>query len=281
MDADESVRRGSNSHHGVEDIVKYSRRSNGPTPRVLVVIPTLGERIDFLRTCLKSLRDQDPQPILRMVASEETFAQLRNHLNLDGVEHVTDPGGGLSAAINAGFQNIQDVEFITWLGDDDTLTEGSLALTTEALTNHPKAVMAYGGLRWADASGNLTRITIPLGVEHRTLLRWGLNLVWQPGSLYRASTIRRIGGLDDRLKYAMDLDMFLNLADQGPFVCIRRPLAEYRVHAGSISTSMAEQQRNEADEIRARHGAKRVGPRRYAAHFTSRVVFRITSRKFA
>jgi glycosyltransferase involved in cell wall biosynthesis len=261
--------------------VTSTRPSNGSAPRVLVIIPTMGERIDFLRTCLKSLRDQDPQPILRMVASEETFELLRNRVDLDGVEHVTDPGGGLSAAINAGFQNIQGIEFITWLGDDDTLTSGSLALTTHALAHNPKAVMAYGGLRWMDASGKLTRITIPLGVEHRTLLRWGLNLVWQPGSLYRASTIRRIGGLANRLKYAMDLDMFLNLAEQGPFECIRRPLAEYRVHAGSISSSMAEQQRNEADEIRARHGAKRVGLRRYAAHFASRVVFRMTSRKFA
>jgi hypothetical protein len=206
---------------------------------------------------------------------------LRNHMDLDGVEHVTDPGDGLSAAINAGWQNLQDIEFITWLGDDDTLTEGSLALTTEALAHNPKAVMAYGGLRWMDASGKLTRVTIPLGIEHRYLLRWGGHLVWQPGSLYRVSTIRRIGGLDNRLKYAMDLDMFLSLAEQGPFECIRRPLAEYRVHAGSISSSMAEQQRNEADEIRARHGAKRVGLRRHVAHFTCRVLFRITSRKLA
>jgi hypothetical protein len=47
---------------------------------------------------------------------------------------VIDPGAGLSEAINLGVANLPNsVELINWLGDDDVLTKGSLAIAEHTL----------------------------------------------------------------------------------------------------------------------------------------------------
>ena len=162
---------------------------------------------------------------------------------------VDDPGSGLAAAINSGFVALpSDVEFVTWLGDDDRLTASALTDARAAL-EHARAVMAFGQCQYIDEAG------APLWLNRSgrwavPLMRFGPQLVPQPGSLFRRNAFDRIGMLDESLKWAFDLDLFLRLRGQGHFTYVRRPLAEFRWHEGSLSVGARGGSVEEASRVR-------------------------------
>jgi hypothetical protein len=62
-----------------------------------------------------------------------------------------------------------------------------------------------------------------------------------------------VGGLDESLKWAFDLDLFLKLRRQGKFLFINEPLAEFRWHEGSLSVGSRQGSVNEASKVRQRY----------------------------
>ena len=64
---------------------------------------------------------------------------------------VMDDPGGQSAAINLGIARAQPHhEYVNWLGDDDTLTPGSLAAVSHALDARTEASAAFGQCQYVD-----------------------------------------------------------------------------------------------------------------------------------
>jgi len=219
---------------------------------VLFVVPTLGERPALLEQCLRSITDQDVAVDLVLVAPpgrgvEETAARF-------GARFAADPRrGGLSGALNAGLATAaRGTRYFAWLGDDDVLAPGSLASTTAALDRNPGAVMAYG---WCDYIDDADEIVFRsrAGRLARLILRFGPNLVPQPGSLMRYDAVRDVGGLDESVRFAMDLDLFLRLRTHGRFVSVPRTLACFRWHADSATVSNGQGSMEESDRIRMRY----------------------------
>ena len=87
---------------------------------VAVVVPTLGQRPDYLIECLRSIRAAG-NGLICIVAPNS--ADLSEAESLDLIDQrVDDPKMGLPAAINFGFKSLPSkIKFITWLGDDDLL----------------------------------------------------------------------------------------------------------------------------------------------------------------
>jgi hypothetical protein len=215
-----------------------------------VVVPTLGTRPNFLRKCLESIRaaGECHIAIVRPVDTDlgEDVEKLADSF-------VDDPGSGLAAAINAGISALpRGVLFSTWLGDDDRLTAGSLGVSANAI-DAQQAAAVFGQCRYIDADGRQVwlnrsgRWTVPL-------LLVGPQLVPQPGSLFRRSDFERIGGLNENLKWAFDLDMFLKLRKMpGGLVFVKTPLAEFRWHADSLSVGSRKGSVTEASRVRQGH----------------------------
>ena len=165
---------------------------------------------------------------------------------------VDDPGTGLAAAINAGIAALpDDVRFATWLGDDDRLTFGSLELARRALAK-PGTVASFGQCQYIDAAGRPIWLN-KSGKWAVPLMRFGPQLLPQPGSLFDRTTFEEIGGLDESLKWAFDLDLFLRLRRRGRLEFVNAPLAEFRWHAGSLSVGSRSGSVNEASVVRRRH----------------------------
>ncbi|MCE9623072.1 MAG: hypothetical protein K8R99_12075 [Actinomycetia bacterium] len=164
---------------------------------------------------------------------------------------VVDPGRGLAAAINAGIASLPaSVRYATWLGDDDRLTVGSLGLA-QATLERGNTVLAFGGCRYIDVAGKqLWRVGS--GRWAVPLMRFGPQLVPQPGSLFDRQIFDEIGGLDESLKWAFDLDLFLRLAKRGRLGYVDATLAEFRWHDGSLSVGGRSGSVSEASAIRRR-----------------------------
>jgi GT2 family glycosyltransferase len=205
---------------------------------VLVVVPTLGQRPDLLRGCLRSLTGQSAAPRVVVVAAHDVEVVKQCASGLD-VEVLEQRSSGLSEAINEGWQRAgSTADAWTWLGDDDQLLPGATARTAAVLAARPDAVMVYGRCRYVDEAGRLLWTARP-GRLAAAIAAYGPNLVPQPGSLLRASAVRSAGGLDASLRYAMDIDLFLRLKRLGRLVYVPYELALFRWHA--TSTTVANQ----------------------------------------
>jgi GT2 family glycosyltransferase len=166
---------------------------------------------------------------------------------------IDDPGTGLARAINEGIRSLPtEIEFASWLGDDDRLTAGSLDKATTALEDESAAVFVFGQCQYIDGAGNFIWLN-KSGKWTSPLMLCGPQLIPQPGSLFRRSSFEMVGGLDESLKWAFDLDLFLKLRRQGKFLFIKEPLAEFRWHEGSLSVGSRQGSVDEASKVRQSH----------------------------
>jgi GT2 family glycosyltransferase len=196
-----------------------------------------------------------------------------------GVRFIPQGSRGIGAAINYGWQLCGDAaEYWGWLGDDDLLAEGGVAWSVRALARMPAASMVYGDCEYIDETGRRLFVARPTRWA-ASLLRWGPNLVPQPGSLARAAAVAAAKGLDEALRYAMDLDLFLRLQRVGPIVYTPRTLAAFRWHEGSTTVSATANSEQEALYVRRRswRGWERIAGRllEVPAGLTGQVLYRM------
>jgi GT2 family glycosyltransferase len=201
---------------------------------VTYALPTLGTRPDWLRTCLRSLTSQDVDS-MKIVVVGPTASPAAAIARDAGVEYLNFDRPGLSAAINEVWQTAgASSGYLAWLGDDDGLAPHSVRSTRDFLEARPDCVAAYGHCRMVWASGEAYAINRP-GRFAASWLPYGSSRVPQQGSLFRGDVVRRLGGLDESLRYAMDYDLFLRLRQVGRLGYIPRELAFYRQHGEAIS----------------------------------------------
>lgn len=246
------------------------------TPRVLMVVPTLGRREPLLRLCLDSIASQGV-PVDLVVVAPETYA-LTALVASHGGRLVPDPRDGISGALNAGFAaGLPGTDYVAWLGDDDLLTPGSLRATVAALDTARHATMAYGWCDYVDENGARVFASHAGRLADR-ILRFGPNLVPQPGSLMRFADVRAVGGVDPTLGFSMDLDLFLRLRQRGPLVAVPQVVAAFRWHADSTTVGDEQASAEEADRVRMRYmspaGARAYEVLRWPGRFALRLAKR-------
>jgi GT2 family glycosyltransferase len=219
--------------------------------RVGIVVPTLGNRPDYLEQCLRSIKSAGDAHILLVAPASFKSDGLRTAGLVDSV--VIDAGGGLAAAINQGIRALPiTVEFVNWLGDDDLLTASSLVDSSKALDENDQTVMAFGSCDYVDGEGQTVWVN-NTGQWAVPLLRFGPDLIPQPGALFRRSAFDKVGGLRTDLGWAFDFDLFIRLSKVGRLRFINQTLAKFRWHPESLSVEHRKKSVAEASLVRVSH----------------------------
>lgn len=204
-------------------------------PKVGIVIPTLGTRPSLLNQTLKSIRSAG---ICHTTIVSPNTTDLTSQIDANMFDQwAQDPMQGLAEAINTGVKSLpESVKYFNWLGDDDSLAPNSLSLTADVLDKNPECVCVFGKCQYMNKSGdpiwmnNSGRFAVPL-------LRFGPQLIPQPGSLFRRETFNAVGGLNTDYKLAFDLDLLLKLSKVGKIKYIPTQLSSFRWHDDSLSVS--------------------------------------------
>jgi hypothetical protein len=177
--------------------------------------------------------DDSLQVAERYAAADPRVKVMRNAANAG---HVVTFNNGLAAATG---------EFIVRLDADDLLTPGSLARAVALFDAYPSVGLVYGHPR---------HFTTELPPEPRTGMRgwslwsgraWvgqrcrtGVNCITTPEAVIRASVMASIGGLDTRLRYAQDMEMWLRTAAVSDVGRVDGPdQALHRDHPHSMSVT--------------------------------------------
>ena len=213
-----------------------------------LTVPTMGTRPDYLRRCLISIRAAGGALIHIVVPSSVDLASVIEPDLFDAV--IDDPGLGLAAAIDAGLHSFpESVVFVNWLGDDDELVPGSLHRTMSVLEDDSRIALVYGRCEYIDGVGK--RLWVNKSGEYaKYLMRFGPQLIPQPGALFRRDAYEQIGGLDNRYRWAFDLDLLIRLSRVGKLYFLPTTLGRCRWHEGSLSVGGRQGSVREASEIR-------------------------------
>jgi GT2 family glycosyltransferase len=221
------------------------------TQKVGIVVPTLGTRPDYLEQNLRSIRAAGEAFVL--VVAPKSFDQA-NMVKAGLIDQfVEDPKKGLAEAINLGFERLpKNIELINWLGDDDLLTKDSLEKSSKALQENTGAAFAFGACDYIDDRGNKiwANRSGPWAVP---LLRFGPDLIPQPGALFRRDAFNEIGQLSSNFGWAFDFDLFIKLSKTGKGIYLPETLAAFRWHPDSLSVGMRKKSVAEASAVRKSH----------------------------
>lgn len=222
-------------------------------PDVLVVLPTLGDRLETLRQTLESVEEQraDVHLTLVVVVPEKAIA-ARELAERYGAVIVSDPKTGISAAINCGLDARTTERFYAWIGDDDLFRPGGLRTLLALINGTQHTVVAYGGCDYIDGAGDV-QFTSAAGAAAGFLLPWGPDLIPHPGSMIRIDDLDAVGRYDTSLKFALDLDVFLKLRTRGRFVHTRAVVSAFRWHADSLTVSDRGGSSREAEAVKRAH----------------------------
>jgi GT2 family glycosyltransferase len=239
--------------------VKSYREGNPMTKaRVLVVLPTLGQRHELLEQALESIRAQGDLVRCVVVAPQRASA-VKKLATAYGAEWVPDPATGIAAAVNAGIAAREGEEFYAWLGDDDLFRSHGLATLVRLLDTNPDATLAFGGCDYILDDGRTLAVS-RAGALATWLLPWGPDLIPHPGTVIRLDDLVAIGGFDESLKFTLDLDAFLRLRARGSFVHTTEVVSAFRWHPDSLTVSDRRGSSREAMAVKTRHLPRLLQP---------------------
>jgi hypothetical protein len=233
--------------------------SDSSRKRVGIVVPTIGGRPEYLPLSLASIRAaiDDPKDVYILLVGRPGFDPKPYEHLID--EYRDEPEPGLAAKINFGLRALpSDIEFFNWIGDDDLLTPGSLSIALKTITDPRHSsqgippVLVFGGCEYIDPAGK------PIwnqksGQWAVPLLRFGPQLIPQPGALYRRDAFEAVGGLSTNFGWAFDFNLFLSLSKIGRAIYVPQNLANFRWHPGSLSVSRRRESVAEASQVRKAH----------------------------
>jgi glycosyltransferase involved in cell wall biosynthesis len=220
---------------------------------ILVILPTLGDRLDTLRETLDSVDAQREGASLKLVLVAPPGAHEARSMAADrGAVIVDDPKEGISAAINCGMQARDGESYYAWVGDDDLFRPEGLAVLKSLLDEDASAVLAYGACDYINPAGRTLAVSNAGGLA-KFLLPWGPNLIPHPGTMIRLDALETIGGFDPTLKFAMDLDAFLKLRAHGRFVWTRTPVSAFRWHPDSLTVANRRHSSLESERVKRNH----------------------------
>ncbi|NJO41929.1 MAG: glycosyltransferase [Cyanobacteria bacterium CRU_2_1] len=187
--------------------------------------------------------------MLRDYATQDSRIKLvRNERNL-----------GLTKSLNRGLQLTQG-EYIARHDADDVALSERFAHQVTFLRSHPEVVCLGTGQEWIDEEGDvlIQWQPTPNNEALQRLLLSGHNHICHPSAMMRRDTVLKVGGYDETLRSAQDLDLWLKLGEIGQLANLPDILLRYRVHSNSVSEKKVKQQAENAQEA-CRRAWKRRG----------------------
>lgn len=223
--------------------------ADGRVPRVTVIIPCFNYG-HYLPQSIGSILAQEQVELEIIVvddASTDSSAAVADKFaaqdsRISVIRH--ERNAGHVQTFNTGFAAATG-EFIVRLDADDLLTPGSLARAVALFDWYPSVGLVYGHPRHFTSPEPPTAREAIRGWSIWSGSDWvaercrkGVNCITTPEVIIRADVMRSIGGLDTRLHFAQDMEMWLRTAAVSDVGRIDGPdQALHRDHATSMSVT--------------------------------------------
>ncbi|MBZ2206827.1 glycosyltransferase family 2 protein [Massilia soli] len=166
---------------------------------------------------------------------------------------LRDVQGGISHAMNEGIRHASG-DYIAHLHSDDYYFCSDVLATVAERFAVDKVDWLFGNIRVLK-EGVLHRPHPMHPFSYRALAA-GKAFVPHPAVFVRKAAFDRVGLFDERLTYAMDIDLWLRLGALARPSMVGRTFTVFRDHAGSLSSANRIKARQEEFSVRRRHLGK-------------------------
>ena len=218
------------------------RKGLRPLPLFSCVIPVKGAR-SYFTEAIASLKDQGMGEELEIIIQDGDL----------------ESDSGQSDALNRGFAKARG-KWLFWLNADDVLLPGALKAVAEVIKAKPNAQWIAGNTAYLNPEGRVRWCVWDSGWR---CAYWGLPVqVYGPSAFFRREVWTQMGGFDENLHYAMDVDLWCRMRKAGLwYVKVPRLIWGFRLHEGSKTCAAQEHKvsvpvSREMKEICARYGIK-------------------------
>jgi glycosyltransferase involved in cell wall biosynthesis len=147
--------------------------------------------------------------------------------------------------------------YITILSDDDQMMPGNLALKVEVLSKNEQVGLVHSKYHLINDEGTIIKyntnwrhgpdrdcdmIERGLDVVEKMLLTF--NIINPSTVMFKRECYERLGGFSKRLKLTDDWEYWMHIACYYDVAFLAKPLINWRVHAGSLTSQLAIDQNN-------------------------------------
>ncbi len=228
-------------------------RADPAFSRISVVMPSYNQA-RFLERAILSVLNQD-YPNLQFIvmdggSSDGTLEILRKYDRY--LTWRSEPDRGQSHALNKAIR-IADGELMGWLNSDDVYFPGALRNVHSAARQDPEAVLYRGLSAIVDERDRVLQVPRIGHPSLRNLLHVGFGMASQ-AVFWRRNIDGSLVLLDEKLNFAMDLDLWLKLLNRGRGVCLPHLLGALRFYKGTKTADHPECGFEEVHSLRKLYG---------------------------
>lgn len=213
-------------------------------PKISIITPSYNQG-QFLEETIQSVLDQN-YPGLEYViidgGSTDNSVEVIKKYEKRLAYWVSEKDDGQTDAINKGIRRSTG-ELIGWLNSDDIYVRGALFKVANAFRKSPECVVVHGDriLIGADNAVLGWSALPPFNPQ-----KYGFN-VCSETAFWRRDAAERVGELNTRLRFAMDLEFFSRLYKTGKFCKLNDFIGCFRCHADSKSSTIWKVGQEEAE----------------------------------
>ncbi|MGN6627486.1 MAG: glycosyltransferase [Tepidisphaeraceae bacterium] len=178
-------------------------------------------------------------------STDGTLAILRDYEQRDSrLRVISRPNKGLTVSLNEGLAAAR-APLIARMDADDIARPERFARQVAFLAAHPEVVLLGASVELIDPFGvHIGDVNYPQShseIDARLLQGEG-GVVPHPAAVYRAESVRALGGYRTEYNNSEDLDLWLRLAEIGRVANLPEILLQYRRDLGSVSHTKRDNQ---------------------------------------
>jgi len=204
-----------------------------PWPKITVVTPSYNQG-EYIEETIRSVLLQG-YPNLEYIimdggSTDQTVEIIKKYETW--VDYwISEPDKGQSHAINKGFERASG-EILAWINSDDFYAQGAFAHIAKQFIEVGEPMLLYGDCDEIDEHGVQTgHYSSPFEGLESLLIQKGF--IPQPASFFSKAMLEDIGFLNESLRYAMDCDLWIRIAECYMIRHIPKTYASFRIHTGS------------------------------------------------
>jgi len=202
-----------------------------PDPTVSIITPSYNQG-QFIEKTIQSVLSQDYTKIEYMVVdggSNDNTIEILRHYGSQ-LKWISEKDRGQADAINKGI-NQTTGKILYWLNSDDLILPGAVSKAVTVFKSHSEIQLLYGKAHFTDPSGNIigSYPTEPFNFQRLAMF----NFISQPSVFFKRDAFDSVGGLNPRLNYALDYDLWIKIGKRFKTTYVPEYLSCYRLHESS------------------------------------------------
>ncbi|MED1782920.1 glycosyltransferase family 2 protein [Brevibacillus fortis] len=212
--------------------------SHSQQPLVSIITPSYNQG-RFIRETINSILTQDYANLEHIVvdggSTDDTLSILQEYAQKDPrFRFISEPDRGQSHALNKGLALARG-EIIGWLNSDDTYVPGAILKAVHAFASNPAWGMLHGNCYVINEYGQVSTSYPSEQADSKKLYQ--SCVICQPSAFIRAHVFRHMGGVDEKLQFCMDYDLWMRIAKFYPIGYLPQYLGNARIHTACKSAT--------------------------------------------